>query len=129
MAITTHIEELECWQEARQLVKLIFLACETGRLSRDFGIANQLKKSAISVMSNIADASARSSEREAVKCLDQAQGSSMTVKSMTYILEDLEYLPTNYLEGIRTRTDKVKKAIRVFIRRLDGQARAATITQ
>lgn len=127
MAITTHIEELECWQEARQLTKLIFLACETGRLSRDFGMANQLKRIAISVMSSIADASGRMSSNDMIRCLDEAQGSSMALKSMTYVLEDLEYLPMNYLDGIRTRTDRVKKSIRVFIRRCEGHARTSTM--
>lgn len=116
MAITTSIEELECWQEARQLVKSIFLACETGRLSRDFEISKQLKRSALSVMNNIADASGRSSTSEVVKCLENAQGASMALKSLTYVLDDLEYLPMSYLEGIRIKTDRVKKTIRLLIR-------------
>ena len=123
MAFAKSFEELECWQEARELVKLVFVTCEMGKLSRDYGTANQLKRAAISVMNNIAEGHARKSTREFVRFLDIAQSSALEVKSMTFILDDLDYIPTAYVEAIREKAEKLKKMIRGLVRSIEDRER------
>ncbi len=118
VAIT--FEQLECWQESRELVKMIFVVCDTGKLSRDFGTANQLRRAAISVMNNIAEGHGRKGRKEFVRFLDIAQSSAVEVKSMTYILDDLEYLPQSQVDIIRAKAEKVKKMVRGLIRYLES---------
>jgi four helix bundle protein len=123
MAIARSFEELECWQEARELVKLVFAASDTGKLSRDFGTANQMKRAAISVMNNIAEGHARKGGKEFMRFLEIAQSSALEVKSMTYILDDLDYLPRAVIEAIREKAEKVKKMIRGLVRFLEERER------
>lgn len=119
MAGARSFEELECWQEARKLVTLVFTACKTGELSRDFGTANQMKRAAVSVMNNIAEGHGRRGSREFARFLDIAQSSSLEVKSMTYILDDLDYLPPDRVAAIRAKADQVKRIVRGLIRHLE----------
>lgn len=121
MPATKSFEELECWQESRLLVKMVFVLCDSGKLSRDFGTANQIKRAALSVMNNIAEGHGRKSAKEFIRFLDIAQSSAVEVKSMTYILEDLEYIPASHNESLRSKADKVKKIIRGLIRYLENR--------
>ena len=49
----TRFEDIEAWQEARKLVKLIYDAINANKnFSKDFRLANQLQGAAVSTMSN-----------------------------------------------------------------------------
>lgn len=54
MSKITQFEDLKCWQLARELVGLVYRACEEGKLAKDFETRDQIKRAALSVMNNIA---------------------------------------------------------------------------
>lgn len=112
-------EDLFCWQAARRLVKLIYLACKEKELYRDFDTKSQLKRAALSVMNNIAEGFARFSEKEFKRFLDIAQSSASEVKSMLYVLEDLEYLEVKKINEIHAQVDEARNLTLGLIRYLD----------
>lgn len=89
MAKIERFEDLQCWMEARILVNLIYSICIEGKLSKDYGMQDQLKRAALSVMNNIAEGFSRYSRKEFVRFLSISQSSASEVKSMLYIVEDL----------------------------------------
>lgn len=113
-----NFEELECWNEARALVNLVFGACETGKLSKDFGTSDQIRRAALSVMNNIAEGHGRHSRKEFIRFLDIAQSSSLEVKSISYILSDQNYVSPDHAASIRTKADRIKNMIRGLIKHL-----------
>lgn len=113
-----NFEELDCWNESRALVNLVFNACGSGKLARDFGTSDQLRRAALSVMNNIAEGHGRNSRKEFIRFLDFAQSSSIEVKSITYILSDQEYLSPDHAASIRTKADRLKNMIRGLIKYL-----------
>jgi four helix bundle protein len=119
MARAERFEDLLCWQAARDLVKLVYLACEKGKLSRDFETRGQLKRAALSAMSNIAEGFGRRySDKEFIRFLDISQGSAIEVKSVCYVLEDLNYLSPEEIASIRQRADDVTRLNLALIRHL-----------
>ena len=48
-------EDLIAWQKARQITREIYGATKSGEFARDFGLAGQIQRAAVSVMSNIAE--------------------------------------------------------------------------
>lgn len=54
MPTIKRFEDLECWQEARKLVKLIYELTKKDAFSRDFRLVGQVTDSAVSSMANIA---------------------------------------------------------------------------
>jgi four helix bundle protein len=48
-------EELLIYQRARELTNSVYALCRNGAFERDFGLANQIRRAAVSVMSNIAE--------------------------------------------------------------------------
>jgi four helix bundle protein len=118
MSKVTRFEDLKCWQLARELVKLVFLACEEGKLAKDFETRGQIKRAALSAMNNIAEGFGRFGNKDFIRFLDIAQSSSTEVKSITYALEDMEYLSPTKINQIREKAEETKNTKLAFIRYL-----------
>ena len=92
MATFKQFEEIESWQLARQLTKEIYLLSNQSAFAKDFGLRDQIRRAAISVMSNIAEGSERGGTNEFVQFLSIAKGSAGEVKSQLYIDLDQNYV-------------------------------------
>jgi four helix bundle protein len=118
MNTVRNFEDLMCWQKAKELVILVYSESSKGVLARDFGTRDQLRRAALSVMNNIAEGFGRYSPKEFIRFLDFAQSSSMEVKSITYVLEAMNYLPLETIEKIRSLAEEAKALIRGLISHL-----------
>jgi four helix bundle protein len=114
MATIERFEDIQAWQKARELVREIYQACTEGRLSRDFGLKDQICRAAVSTMSNIAEGFARHSDRDFAHFLDIARGSVMEVKSLLYVALDVDYLEKNRFERLYKLADETAAFIGRF---------------
>lgn len=121
MPKVTQFEDLKCWRLARELVKLVFDACEEGKLSKDFETKSQIKRATLSSMNNIAEGFGRYSNKEFIRFLDFSQSSSIEVKSITYALEDLNYLSKETIIQIREKAEETKNSTLAFIKYLKNR--------
>lgn len=115
-------EDLRCWQAARQLVKLVYLASKTGELARDFDTKNQFKKAALSSMNNIAEGFGRYGEKDSIRFYDISQSSALEVMSMLYTFSDLEYLTQERIGEIREKANETRGLTLAFISYLRKRA-------
>ncbi len=118
MSAIRKFEDLECWQEAKQLVVGVYLISKDGPLSKDFGARDQVRRAAISVMNNIAEGFGRESNREFARFLEISQSSCMEVKSMLYLFDHLNYSSPETLQQLHAKTDRVKALTRGLIKYL-----------
>lgn len=118
MSNVKRFEDLHCWQEARNLVKEIYLLAEQGNLSEDFDTKSQIKRAALSIMNNIAEGFGKYSNKEFIRYLDTASNSASEVKSMLYVLGDLNYVELEKVEKLQNVTEKVKAQTLALIRYL-----------
>ncbi len=114
MATIGQFEDIQAWQKARELVREIYQACAEGRLSRDFGLKDQLCRAAVSSMSNIAEGFARNSDNDFAHFLDIAGGSVMEVQSLLYVALDVGYLGKSEFERLYTMGSEVSLLIGSF---------------
>ncbi len=112
MSKVNRFEDLKCWQAARELVNLVYELSEQGKFKKDWDTKSQYRRAALSVMNNIAEGFMRYSNNEFIRFLNFAQSSAGEVKSMTYILEDQNYLP---FEDIKKLHEKADKAINLTL--------------
>ena len=75
MAAAHSYEDLIAWQEAMRLVELVYKQTAGFPKEEIFGLSAQLRRSAVSVPSNIAEGAARNSSRELYQFLGIANGS------------------------------------------------------
>jgi len=118
MSKIKRFEDLRCWQEARSLVKEIYLVCEQGKLSKDYDTKSQLKRAALSTMNNIAEGFGKYSAKEFIRYLDIATNSASEVKSILYVLGDLYYLELSVIEDLQSKTDKLRSQTLALIKYL-----------
>jgi len=66
-------EDLIVWQKAIAFVKQVYLITDEGGLKRDFGLKDQLRRSAVSIPTNIAEGFERSSRKKVVGEFDKSE--------------------------------------------------------
>jgi len=92
MATFKNFEEIECWQKSRELTRKIYQASNNRGFTKDFGLKDQIRRAAVSVMSNIAEGHDRSGTGEFIQFLAIAKGSAAEVRCQLYVALDQAYL-------------------------------------
>lgn len=118
MATVTKIEDLLIWQEARILVKGIFVLTNQEKFSKEFALKDQIKRSAISVMSNIAEGFGRGGNKEFVQFLYISSGSLSELKTQLYISFDFDLLSQEDLNKFLADTFKLENMIKALIKKM-----------
>jgi four helix bundle protein len=80
---------MRVWQAAMALARQVYLASEDFPADERFGLTNQLRRSAVSVPSNIAEGAARGSKRDFVRFLLIARGSLSELDTQVRLAHDL----------------------------------------
>jgi len=93
-------EDLIAWQKARELTKSIYVITKQGDFSRDFGLRDQIRRSAVSVMSNIAEGFERGGRSEFHQFLVIAKGSCAELRSQLYVALDVDYINSKTFEDL-----------------------------
>ena len=88
MATFTRFEAIEGWQRARHLARTVYKLTNLKEFSRDFGLRDQVRRAAISVVANIAEGFGRGGNKEFVAFLSVARGSCVEVRSRFYFALD-----------------------------------------
>ena len=70
-------EKLDVWQKARTYVKIIYQLTESFPDNEKFGWISQLRRASISIVSNIAEGTSRSSLKDQIRFTEIAYGSAM----------------------------------------------------
>jgi four helix bundle protein len=92
-------EDLNVYQRARDLTNRIYELTRDEKFARDFSLVNQIRRAAVSVMSNIAEGFERGTNAEFVQFLYVAKGSSGEVRAQLTVALDQKYISTNdYVE-------------------------------
>ena len=92
-------EDLVVWQKARELANAVYALCETDPLSRDFGLRDQLRRAAVSVMSNIAEGFERETTPDFLHFLYIAKGSAGEIRSQLYLTRDRNLIGGNEFDS------------------------------
>ena len=114
-------EDIQGWQEARNLTKIIYELTKKLSFRRDRGLCRQIQEASVSVMSNIAEGFDRQSKKEFIKFLYYASGSGSEVQSHLYVALDQKYISDENFQETYTQTRKTKSLINGFIVYLKGK--------
>src|SRR5215211_5740762 len=114
MALITRFEDIQAWQEARKLVKMIYKLTNSGTLAKDFGLRDQIQRAAVSSMTNIAEGFDCESKAEFGRFLGFARRSVVEVQSLLYTAFDIEYVNETQLREHYEQARKAKALIGGF---------------
>ena len=118
----TRFEDIDAWQESRELVKLVYSAINASeKFQKDYRLANQIQGAAISVMSNIAEGFSRKGHKEFIQFLFISKSSAAEVQSQLYVALDQNYITQKTFEEIYNQAEKISKMDSGFIKYIKSQ--------
>ncbi|WP_241910374.1 four helix bundle protein [Pseudotamlana carrageenivorans] len=97
------------------MVKLIYVLTKSYPKEELYGLTNQIRRSVVSVPSNIAEGIGRQSNKETIHFLYIAKGSLQEVETQLYLSFDLEYISEAELKNILGTVISSKKLLNGFI--------------
>ncbi len=113
--------ELRVWQLGKELAVSVYRLTEAGPLARDFGMRDQLRRSAVSIPSNIAEGDERDTNKDSVRFLHIAKGSLAELRTQLEIARDVGALPSEAHLSLETKCAELGRMLGALIK-----ARSAT---
>ena len=111
-------EDLLVWRKAISLVKEIYQITRTFPDEEKFGLTSQMRRSAVSVPSNIAEGQARHTTREFVQFVSHAEGSLAELQTQLVIARELGYCPESNTRAAFELTSELRKMLNALRRAL-----------
>ena len=112
-------EDTEAWKGARALTQRVYALCRREPLSRDFGLCDQLRRAAVSVMNNLAEGWETIHLAEKKQAYNYARRSCGEVRSMTYVMLDNQFITTSEQTDLLTHCKQTGKLITGLIHSVD----------
>ncbi len=100
-------EDLIAWQKARLVTAEIYRITGTGDFAKDYGLKDQIRRAAVSIMSNIAEGFERGRPSEFHQFLSVAKSSCAEVRSQLYIALDAGYIVQNEFSQLMSQAVEV----------------------
>jgi four helix bundle protein len=100
-------EDFIAWQKARKLTSEIYKVTNQGKFGSDFGLKDQIRRAAVSSMSNLAEGFERGRPTEFHQFLSVAKGSCAELRSQLYVALDAGYLNLPTFEALMTQATEV----------------------
>lgn len=111
MASIEKFEDIEAWQKARKLTREIYRVTNQGPFAKDFGLRDQIRRAAVSVMSNIAEGFERGGDKEFAQFIALAKGSSAEVRSQLYVALDQGYIDRDTFDSLSKATLAINRML------------------
>jgi len=124
MPASQTFESLEAWQAARELTNEAYRLCRREPLSRDFGLCDQIRRAAVSVMNNVAEVWETLHVAEKKQFYNCARRSCGEVRSMSYVLLDNQFVNANEQQALLNYCVRSGKLVSGLIRSLDHRTRS-----
>ena len=104
-------EDLIAWQKARALAKAIYEVTRQGAFAKYYGLANQIQRASVSILSNIAEGFERSKPSEFHQFLSVAKGSCAEVRAQLYLALDLGYINQLSFKEIMSQAEEIGRVL------------------
>lgn len=112
-------ERLTVWQNARVFTNKIYRTTSEFPKNELFGITNQLRRAASSIILNIAEGSERQSDQDFQRFLKMALASLDEVVAALYISADQKFLSEKHFQELRNDASRLSAQIKSFIKALN----------
>lgn len=108
------------WQDAVQLAADVCMLTRKFPSEERFALGDQIRRASVSIISNIAEGSGRSSDTDFVHFLDIALGSAYEVEAQLHVAEKLGYITKEELVRLLNQLCSIQRRIAAFIKKIRG---------
>jgi len=118
MAKVEKFEDIQSWIKARTLTNQIYQATLTGAFAKDFGLKDQMRRAAVSILSNIAEGFERGGDKEFLQFLAIAKGSAGELRAQLYVAVDQNYISIEKFDHLSREATEISQLISGFMKYL-----------
>lgn len=118
--------DLKVWQKAFDLALSVYSATQTFPKEEAYGLTIQLRRAAVSVVSNIAEGKGRHSDKDLLRFLGNSRGSLFEIETQIDLAERLGYLSLARATTLRSAVNETGKLLNGFMRSFEGPRNTAT---
>lgn len=111
-------KELKVWQKGFACVSRIYKLTATFPQTEQYGLSSQMRRAAISIPSNIAEGSQRTSDKEFANFLLIARGSIAELETQILLAIDLQFVSLKNVQGILDELDEISRMLHSFFSKL-----------
>jgi four helix bundle protein len=129
MGTIKRFEELNAWQTGRELSNCIYDLAADDPFATDHGLRDQIRRAAVSVMSNIAEGFSSRTQKLIVDLLGRARGSTAEVQAQLYLARDRDYIGDAQFDEAYGLADRTSRQIHGLIRYLKSQPNASRVQE
>jgi four helix bundle protein len=104
-------EDFIAWQKARKLTSNVYTVSNVGRFASDFALKDQIRRAAVSIMSNIAEGYERGRPTEFHQFLSIAKASCAELRSQLYVALDVGYIDSDSFSGMMRQANEVDQIL------------------
>ena len=115
-------ENLDVWAKAVEFVVSVYRITEPFPKDEKFGLTSQIRRAAVSIPANIAEGAARTSPKEFMHFLSNAQGSASEVETELLIARRLAFLGEGDYAALRSSLDEIGRMLTGLLRHLKRRA-------
>jgi four helix bundle protein len=108
--------ELNVWQLARSLAVEVYQVTKSERLSKDYGLKDQMQRSAVSIASNIAEGEQMGSNRHAVRYFFISRGSAAELLTQLIIAKDIGYINNESFTSLTVKCNSISAMLMNLIK-------------
>ncbi len=119
-------EDIEAWQMARTLTGDVYKCTLKDGFDKDYGMKDQIRRAAVSIMNNIAEGFERGSNKDFAKFLFISRGSAGEVRSLLYVAKDLGYISAEEFEENKALCCRIGGALWGLIQHLKKTSNLTT---
>jgi len=112
------LEDIDVWKRGCRLAVGVYDLTKKEPLNRDWGLKDQLRRSAVSIASNIAEGYERDSQKEFIRFLFIAKGSCGELRTQLYILKALEWIAQEDIDLLIQESKEISSMIQGLIKYL-----------
>lgn len=111
-------QDLIVWQKSLKLAEDVYRVTKERPFATDYGLRDQIRKAAVSIMSNIAEGHGRYTNKDFIRFLSIANGSANEVQAQLCLAEKLGYVDQTTTNRLLNLTLEITKMIKVLIKKL-----------
>jgi len=116
----SHFEELKVWQKAVDLAVKVYEITKKDPFNKDFGLRDQMRRSSVSISSNIAEGDQLDSDKSSIRHLRIAKGSAAELFTQTIISDRIGYLNVTDFEFLRNESQEILGMLTNLIKHRNG---------
>lgn len=108
-------EDLDIWKLSIKLASDIFKLSQEGKLEKDFGTKDQIRRASLSVSSNIAEGFEYNNNKQFLRFLNYSKGSLGELRSQVYLLREVGYINEEEFKDLTNQSLNLIKKVKALM--------------